>query len=94
MKSTKISVLAEEHGQGWWTRQSYEEHVFSMLILAQNLFGKGGTRKGTWFHRTRYEWLDSAPDVIKRKWCDIYFRDPKDATWFQLKRDLLSSLAY
>lgn len=93
MKSTRISVLAEEQGNGWWTRKDYDEHVFNALILAQNLFGKGGTRKGTWFYRTRYEWLDSAPDVIKRKWCDIYFKTQKDATWFQLKRDLLSSLA-
>lgn len=93
MKSTRISVLAEEQGNGWWTKRDYEEDVYYTLGLAQLLFGKGGTRKGTWFHRTRYEWLDSAPDVIKRKWCDVYFKDPKDATWFQLKRDSLSSLA-
>jgi hypothetical protein len=91
-KSTKISVLAEEHGSGWWTRASYDEQVEYALTLAKQLFGKGGTRKGTWFHRTRYEWLDSAPDVIKRKWCDVYFKNPKDASWFQLKRD--SSLSH
>jgi hypothetical protein len=90
-KSVRISVLAQEHGSGWWTRASYDEQVEYALTLAKQLFGKGGTRKGTWFHRTRYEWLDSAPDVIKRKWCDVYFKDPKDATWFQLKRDSLSS---
>ncbi len=88
MKSTRISVLAQELGNGWWTRQDYEEAVDYALDLAEQLFGKGGTRKGKWFHRTRFEWLDSAPEVIQRQWCDIYFRDPKDATWFQLKKDL------
>jgi hypothetical protein len=83
-------VLAQEQANGWWTRQDYEEAVDYALDLAEQLFGKGGTRKGTWFHRTRYEWVDSA-DFIKRKWCDIYFRDPRDATWFQLKKNSLSS---
>ena len=91
MKSTRISVLAEEKGNGWWTRQSYDDQVNRTLGLAQRLFGKSGTKSDrAWFHRTRFEWLDSAPEVIQRKWCDIYFKDPKDATWFQLKKDSLS----
>lgn len=89
-KSTRISVLAEEHGQGWWTSRNYEEHVDHALKLAKQLFGKGGAKTGKWFRRTRFERLDSAPDIIRRKWCDIYFKSDKDATWFQLKRDSLS----
>lgn len=84
-------MLAEELGNGWWTRASYDAHVEHALGLAKKLFGNGGTRKGTWFYRTRYEWLDSAPEVIQRKWCDIYFKNHKDATWFQLKRESLTA---
>ena len=91
MKSTRISVLNSEHGQGWWTHYSYAEHVTHALILARRLFGKAGMGSDrTWFYRTRHERVSSAPDVIRRTWCDIYFKDPKDATWFQLKKDSLS----
>lgn len=84
-------MLAQERGNGWWTRADYEEAVDYALDLAEQLFGKGGTRAGKWFYRTRFEWLNSAPEFVQRKWCDIYFKDHKDATWFQLKRNSLSS---
>ena len=85
MKSVKISILAEESGQGWWTHQSYHEDVVRARRLAKQLFGEGGTTPGrSWFYRSRYEHVASAPDVVRRTWCDIYFRNPQDATWFQL----------
>jgi hypothetical protein len=90
MKSTRISVLLSEDGQGWWTRRSFEEHADRTLMLAKELFGPGGTKlKRPWFHRRRFEWVENTC-VLKRTWCDIYFKDPKDATWFQLKKDSLS----
>ena len=74
--------------------------VDEALELANREFGPGGTQAGRrWFYRIRDELVWKTEDNFKKwrrgsriiQWCDIYFRDPKDATWFNLKKDLSSS---
>lgn len=97
-KNTRISLLytqANRHSP--WSAFSYSDEVDHALELARTEFGANGTQLGRrWFYRFREElfWstVDEAADRWRsipgvRHWCDIYFRDPKDATWFQLKKD-------
>lgn len=74
--------------------------VDEALELAEREFGPGGTQSGRrWFYRIRekivwtqegtFDKWKSRPRIIQ--WCDIYFRNAKDATWFSLKKDSLSS---
>ena len=97
-KTTRITMLYSDEGrQNLWHDVNNTERVYQMLDWAIKEFGPRGTQQGRrWFHRIRHEiyWINM--DLIAnnnwrrvprmRYWCDFYFRDPKDATWFELKR--------
>lgn len=97
-KNTRISLLyTQANRSSPWSSLSHSDAVDQALEFARKEFGANGTQAGRrWFYRFREELfrttidqydgrLRSIPSI--RHWCDIYFRDPKDATWFQLKKD-------
>lgn len=88
-------LYSDEVSRSLWSGVNNLTQVDQSLDFARNEFGPGGTQCGRrWFYRLRNETYYIKVDVTDkswkqiprtRYWCDIYFRDPKDATWFQLK---------
>ena len=100
-KNTRITMLYSDRTQNSpWSTVNQTHDVDQALVFAEREFGPGGTQAGRrWFYRIRDELVWKTEDNFEKwrrgsriiQWCDIYFRDPKDATWFNLKKDLLSS---
>jgi len=97
-KNTRITLLySDENKNSPWSLINQSDQVDQALNFARQEFGAAGTQAGRrWFYRVRDEfyWVEldqtatSWRNVARvRYWCDIYFRDPKDATWFQLRKD-------
>jgi hypothetical protein len=97
-KNTRITLLySDENKNSPWSAINQSDQVDQALNFARQEFGASGTQADRrWFYRVRDElyWVKldqtatgwrNVPRV--RYWCDIYFRDPKDATWFQLRKD-------
>jgi hypothetical protein len=98
-KNARITLLySDENRNSPWSLINQTDIVDQALDFARQEFGASGTQAGRrWFYRIRDEiyWVKFDQTVSGwrnvtrvRYWCDIYFRDPKDATWFQLKKDL------
>ena len=96
-KTTKISLLfSESSRQSPWASLNETDLVDQSLKHARKEFGPSGTQSGRrWFYRFREEIFWSTIGQTKtgwrsvprmRYWCDIYFRNPQDATWFHLKQ--------
>jgi len=95
-KNTSIKLLWSEQGAqkaAWWNHIDYSTSVASALATAKQHFGAPGVQPGRrWFHRARQEIYYVRSDTksgfsllpAARLWCCIYFRDPRDATWFRL----------
>ena len=101
-KNTKITMLYSDRTRNSpWPTVNQTHDVDQALVFAEREFGPGGTQAGRrWFYRIRdeFDWSEFGKTTTKwrqvpriRQWCDIYFRDPRDATWFSLKKDSLSS---
>lgn len=101
-KNTRISLLYTESTRNSpWSAFSHTDLVDESLEFARKEFGASGTQAGRrWFYRFRQELFRATIDQsdgrqrsvpVVRHWCDIYFRDSRDATWFQLKKNSLSS---
>lgn len=99
-KNTKITMLYSNRNRNSpWSTVNQTHGVDQALVFARQEFGPGGTQAGRrWFYRIRDEFEYVIEGDIKwknvpriRQWCDIYFRDPRDATWFNLKKNSLSS---
>ena len=97
-KNTRITMLYSDRTRNSpWSTVNQTHDVDQALVFAEREFGPGGTQAGRrWFYRIRDEIYWGNGNIDKdiwrryprtRYWCDIYFRDPKDATWFQLKKD-------
>ena len=90
-------LYSDENKNSPWSLINQSDLVDQALDFARQEFGASGTQAGRrWFYRIRNEiyWVKfdqtvsgwrNVPRV--RYWCDIYFRNSKDATWFQLKKD-------
>ena len=97
-KNTRITMLySDQVSKSLWHEINNVDQVDQSLDFARQEFGPSGTQAGRrWFYRIRDEIYWGNGNIDKdiwrryprtRYWCDIYFRDPKDATWFQLKKD-------
>ena len=95
-KTTRLRFkYTEDDGASWWTAQDWTEEVEAHQQLAHKLFGEPGTQcNRRWFWRVTEEWFqhrigdDKKYHTIPRRrlWYNMYFRNPKDATYFQLKQ--------
>ena len=95
-KNTRISLLHMEYNRNSpWSNTDQSNQVDHALDCARAEFGASGTQTGRrWFYRFRKEihWVQVVESDTKwhsiprvRYWCDLYFRDPRDATWLRLK---------
>lgn len=95
IKTTKLQFkYSEDDGATWWSTVDWSEDVSDRNLLATQLFGKPGTQcNRRWFWRITEEWYyirvgdDKKWHSLPRRrlWYNMYFRSPKDATYFQLK---------
>lgn len=95
-KNTRITMLYSDTSDSIWYDVNNIDHVDQLLQRIREELGPSGTQSGRrWFHRVRDEIYYSKVDINEtswkqvprvRYWCDIYFRDPRDATWIELKR--------
>ena len=94
-------LYSDQVSKSLWHEINNVDQVDQSLDFARQEFGPSGTQAGRrWFYRIRdeFDWSEFGKTTTKwrqvpriRQWCDIYFRDPRDATWFSLKKDSLSS---